>query len=224
MKVYTLHSVADNGLSLQTRLFEKFIVHVKNRDGFLGADVLDGPIPANGALLTFDDCYADNFVNALPVLEKHGVKAAFFFVPGFSGRIRWGSISRGHWADDRDADFTIPYAFMDVSQIITLRELGHTIGFHTRSHPNLPDCDTARMEDEIIIAKQEWEQRLGFRFQHFAYPRGRLNEAAVAVVARAGYKCAFSTRPGNIDAAVFASQPFALPRLPVARKSIFGWT
>lgn len=223
MKVYTLHSVADNGMSLPARLFKRFIAHAKKHHGFVTADVLQGIVPAKGALLTFDDCYADNFTTALPLLEEHGIKAVFFFVPGFSGSVRWGSAAKGRWADHRDRNFSIPYGFMDLAQIATLHEMGHTIGFHTRNHPNLPDCDPVQMEDEIFAAKLEWETRLGFAFDYFAYPRGRLNDTALSLVARAGYKCAFSTRPGEVTAASFKNERFALPRLPVARKGLLGW-
>lgn len=223
MKIYTLHSVADNGMSLNPRLFRKFISHVVQRGGFSPPDALLQPPIPDSAILTFDDCYADNFCNALPILREHAVKALFFFVPDYVGRVRWGSAVKGRWSDQRDEDFSIPFGFMDLTQIATLRAMGHAIGFHTRSHPNLPDCDAAQMEDEILTAKQEWEQRLGFSFDYFAYPRGRLNDDAVAIVSRAGYKCAFSTKPGEVDAAVFAAQRFTLPRLPIARKGLFGW-
>ena len=223
MKIYSAHSVANNGQSLSLKHFRRFLAYHKARDGFVAPSALGGAIPEKGALLTFDDCYADNLVNALPLLSEFAVKAIFFFVPDFVGQVRWGSVAKGRWADHRDADFNIPYGFMDLAQVATLHELGHAIGFHTRTHPNLPDCSTAQMEDEIIAAKREWEQRLGFNFEYFAYPRGRLNDEAVSIVSRAGYRCAFTTKPGVVDASVFAAQPFTLPRMAIARQGLFGW-
>ncbi len=38
--------------------------------------------PSNSVLITFDDGYADNFLYALPILEKHGVQALFYICTG----------------------------------------------------------------------------------------------------------------------------------------------
>lgn len=42
-----------------------------------------GTLPARSATITFDDGYADNFTQALPVLQNHGLSAAFFIATGY---------------------------------------------------------------------------------------------------------------------------------------------
>ncbi len=43
----------------------------------------DGSLPSRPAVVTFDDGYRDNYTVALPILQRHGVKAAFFVATGF---------------------------------------------------------------------------------------------------------------------------------------------
>lgn len=49
-----------------------------------------GDLPARAAAITFDDGYADNETNALPILEKHGLPACFYIATGYlDGQRMW---------------------------------------------------------------------------------------------------------------------------------------
>lgn len=43
----------------------------------------DGALPAGAAAITFDDGYADNERNAMPILQRHGMCATFFVASDF---------------------------------------------------------------------------------------------------------------------------------------------
>jgi len=42
-----------------------------------------GTLPARAACVTFDDGYADNYRQALPILQKHGLNATFFIATAY---------------------------------------------------------------------------------------------------------------------------------------------
>lgn len=49
-----------------------------------------GTLPARAACITFDDGYADNHSVAMPILQRHGLKATFFIATGFlDGGCMW---------------------------------------------------------------------------------------------------------------------------------------
>ncbi len=43
----------------------------------------DGTLPSRAACITFDDGYADNATLALPLLQRHGLRATFFVATGY---------------------------------------------------------------------------------------------------------------------------------------------
>lgn len=54
------------------------------------ARLASGTLPARAAVITFDDGYADNLLQAVPILKRHGLHATFFIATGFlDGGIMW---------------------------------------------------------------------------------------------------------------------------------------
>ena len=107
--------------------------------------------------LTFDDARASQVDAALPILEKHGVRATFY-VSLENARLRLDEWRR-------------------------VASAGHEIGNHTLSHPcsgNFPwsrhnaleDYTLTRMEEDIVSANLALQELLGVTPTTFAYPCG----------------------------------------------------
>ncbi|MDH4393723.1 MAG: polysaccharide deacetylase family protein [Aquabacterium sp.] len=62
----------------------KHCAHVMPLDTAVAA-LRDQRLPARALAITFDDGYADNHDQALPVLRRHGLTATFFVATGFMG-------------------------------------------------------------------------------------------------------------------------------------------
>jgi peptidoglycan/xylan/chitin deacetylase (PgdA/CDA1 family) len=69
---------------------------------------------------------------------------------------------------------------------------GFTIGSHTRTHPWLANESAEKSFDEIAGSKHDLEERLGQTVRHFAYPGGQFTPSIVDLVARAGYRFAYT--------------------------------
>jgi peptidoglycan/xylan/chitin deacetylase (PgdA/CDA1 family) len=56
--------------------------HPVSIDEVLAARRAGKPLPADSVLISFDDGYRDNFENAAPILERHGMTGLFFITTG----------------------------------------------------------------------------------------------------------------------------------------------
>ena len=65
----------------------------------LSRALLDEKLLDRSVVVTFDDGYADNYYNAKPLLERHGIPATVFVITGYIGR------SCGFWWDELDRLF-----------------------------------------------------------------------------------------------------------------------
>lgn len=68
-------------LAEQLRFLARF-AHVVQLDEALGGLARGDPLPARAVAVTFDDGYRDNLGLAVPILERLGLPATFFLVPG----------------------------------------------------------------------------------------------------------------------------------------------
>ena len=88
VSIINYHRVGDDSdiflNKLDTQTFERELHYIEERFKILPLNELSQHLEAGApggnsfAAITFDDGYKDNFTQALPILRKHGIKAAFF--------------------------------------------------------------------------------------------------------------------------------------------------
>ena len=161
-----------------------------------------GAWPDSGVAVTFDDGFAETFANALPVLVRYGIPATMFALSDRDG-------GGNDWMADRGFP---QRQLMSAAELREMNAAGIAIGSHTRTHPHLPDLDTAAKRDEIAGSKDRLENILGRDVSMFAYPYGQFDEEAREVAMEAGYRGACSVRSGFNGPEV---DRFALRRIEV---------
>ena len=94
-------------------------------------------------------------------------------------------------------------------EIRALAASGMTIGFHTLQHRVLSLLDGPAMKEAVLAGRAELEEIAGSPVRLFAYPHGRGDERAAPHLRRAGFRAAFTGRPGPIRP---ADDPYLLAR------------
>jgi peptidoglycan/xylan/chitin deacetylase (PgdA/CDA1 family) len=115
-------------------------------------------------------------------------------------------------------------SMMTQAQLRAWRARGFSVGGHTVGHPILARLDDAAAFKEIAHGREQLAEWLGEAPQAFAYPNGvpgrDYGPRDVALVRRAGYVCAVSTRRA---AACPNSDLYQLPRFMPWDRSMWGF-
>ena len=97
-----------------------------------------GTLPHRGVAITFDDGYADNFLNAKPLLETHDVPATVFVTAGNVGT------DREFWWDDLERILLQPGT---LPEVLRLRVQGRAREWHLNEAVSYsePECQQDRL-------------------------------------------------------------------------------
>lgn len=105
---------------------------------------------------------------------------------------------------------------MSWEKIIALSEHPlFTIGAHTVDHPMLPVLHPETQEMEIYTCREEIMAKTGKKVDCFAAPFGGYNKDTVIILRKLGFRLAFTTEPGKVNAKLLGKKPFELPRIQV---------
>ena len=164
-------------------------------------ELLDLDDTVDAVALTFDDAFANFATEAAPLLRDHGLPATLFVV---SGRVGCDNA----WHGQREAGIPV-LPLLGWDDLANLRHAGFKLGAHTRTHPNLRTLDERELLEEVCVAADEMERRLGDRPRGFAYPYGAVDARVAEVTARC-YNWACTTTFQSLGA---DEQLNMLPRL-----------
>jgi peptidoglycan/xylan/chitin deacetylase (PgdA/CDA1 family) len=93
---------------------------------------------------------------------------------------------------------TPPSGGLPASAVRALRDAGHEIGFHTRTHDTLTTLGKDELRAALSEGRAELEQITGTALEAIAYPSGRTSEAVFAAAAEAGFKRGYTTLPDPV--------------------------
>ncbi|MDR9807245.1 trifunctional glycosyltransferase/class I SAM-dependent methyltransferase/polysaccharide deacetylase [Rhizobium hidalgonense] len=159
------------------------------------------PIQGRPVMLTFDDAYLDFLANAFPILAENDLSADVFVVTDKVG-------GQSDW----DHGYGEPAALMSWTDIQTLHQKGIRFGSHLASHRPASGMESQAVLAEAMSSRNALQSRLGAGVDSIALPYGATDFRAPGILALAGYRIGFTTRPGK---ATFTDNLFALPRLEV---------
>nr|WP_175476022.1 polysaccharide deacetylase family protein [Evansella caseinilytica] len=145
----------------------------------------DLEVPKNSVLITFDDGFKDNYVNAYPVLKEYGFHATLFMI---SGRID---------RDPRDYD-PLDAQFLSVAEIEAgadvFQYMSHTHMFHERDENG--EAYLVSKDKESILTDIETSLYILGDKTAFAYPFGEYDDDTLDVLKELEIEMAFTIQDG----------------------------
>ena len=143
------------------------------------------------ASITFDDGYAENCRQAIPLLIRRQIPCTYFVTLEnvLQGKPFAHDVARG----DR-------FPPNDLEQLRAMADAGIEIGAHTYTHPDLAQVtDEDRLYREVVEAGRELQALLGRPVRYFAFPFGQhdnLTSRAFQLARDAGYEAVCSAYGG----------------------------
>ena len=158
-------------------------------------------------VITFDDGYADNLHEALPILHETGLPATVFVSSGFTGG------GRAFPWDGDDSPARPEHRQLSADE---LRQLAAdplvTLGSHTLTHPRLSELPPAEQEKEILSGHRALEETVGKKLSVMSYPfgnHGDFDRNCREICRKAGFMRAAANYPGQAHS---WTDPMAVPR------------
>ncbi|WP_340675422.1 polysaccharide deacetylase family protein [Paraperlucidibaca sp.] len=206
-----------NGLRVCPKRFEQQVRWLAN-NGFQFFTVSElwgqwATLPEKAVAITFDDGYADNLHNALPILKKYNACATVYVVVDRHDR-DWSTYKKAH----HNSGELARESKLSDAEVLELVASGRIeIASHTLTHCNMATTSIADKRHELAASKHELEVLIQRPVISFAYPFGIYSAEDIQLAREAGYSTAVTTVEG-IDKLQPLPDPLDLKRIKVSGK------
>lgn len=180
------HSICNddpnNSLMIPTEMFAEQMEWLRENDftAMSMDEVIEamntGKVPKRPVLITFDDGYADNYINAFSELKNNNLKGTFFII---SDTIT----EEGGY-------------YMSTSMLKEMKEAGMEIENHTANHLELNNLSREDAIDSIKRGQEFLRSVIGSNGNYLCYPVGRYSDETIEIQKELGIKAALTTQGG----------------------------
>lgn len=144
------------------------------------------PVPKNSVLITFDDGYKNNYIEAYPVLKQYGYTAVEFVITGLTKNetVPYSSENNQYLSHDEIKDASDVFEF----------------GSHTNTFHNSEEDGTAYLVSKTLPEIQKDIQtsiNLIGNTNALAYPYGAYDDETMEAIDDLGVEMAFTVQAGN---------------------------
>jgi len=155
--------------------------------------------PKKPLILTFDDGYRDNLVNASPLLQQYNYRAQLFLLAD-------SKVNHNQW----DSSGTEPsHEIISGAEREKWLNSQFEIGSHGFSHRKITELSDAEALNELSLSKSSLEEELGIKINSFAFTYGVTSNQAAELAQVAGYDYALNTDSGGM---LLEESPYAIFR------------
>jgi peptidoglycan/xylan/chitin deacetylase (PgdA/CDA1 family) len=150
-------------------------IHEKTYKALSLRELID-PVGYNhqkGIVITFDDGFANNHTNALPILKAFGLTATIFIITDCVGK----------------------HKYMDLHQLKEIEESGVSVQSHTVSHRPLTMLARHKILYELEGSKKWIEDHLSNSVDFLSAPHGMIDRRVLDVARSVGYRAVCTAEP-----------------------------
>lgn len=176
---HSIPTTKGNELELPKHIFERHMLFLKSNgyttlklDELYNFLVYNQPVPEKSIVITLDDGYVDNYLNAYPILKKYGLNATIFVITDLV---------------DKNKNY------LTSTQLKEMSDYGLDIQSHTVNHDDLSKIPYDKQIHTLKESKKFLENLLNKDIRYMAYPFGRWNADTLKAVKDSGYIMGFST-------------------------------
>lgn len=188
-------------------------------------------LPRKSVMLTFDDGYLDNWLNAFPVLEEFKLNAHIFLITGLigDGPVRYFKNDR-YSHTDCETQIRLGKADNVMLRWDEVKKMSNSglVEFHphTHTHTRWDQMDLTSqsvltfLRSDILLSREYMKEKTGRCSQHLCWPQGFYTTEYISLAKELGFNFLYTTerRMNNIN-----NGTLRLGRISTKERELSGW-